>query len=87
MKAWDRSIRQYQLTLTILADGDRAVSRAYGVLGLPSTMHADRPGHTFIVVDRDGMVRWKKDMADMGLVGTPVILEQLERLQAKPERK
>lgn len=80
-------MKEHQLTLKILADPNRTVSKAYGTLGLPSTMHADRPGHTFIIVDRDGVIRWKKDVADMGLVGTPVILEQLQRLQAKPERK
>lgn len=84
-KAWDRTVKKYKLTLKILADEDRTVSRAYGALGLPSTMHPDRPGHTFLIVDRDGVIRWKKDMADMDLVATSIILEQLQRFQTKRE--
>lgn len=85
-QAWDKTIKE-PLTLSILADEDRAVSKAYGVLGLPSTMHADRPGHTFIIVDRNGVIQWKKDVPDMSLLATSVILEQLQRLQTKAKVK
>lgn len=83
VKAWDQIVKKYKLTLKILADEGRTVSRAYGALGLPSTMHADRPGHTFFIVDRDGGIRWKKDVSDMGLVPTQAILEQLQGLHGK----
>lgn len=82
VKAWDRVDKDHKLALPILADEDRAVSKAYGVLGLPSTMHPDRPGHTFLIVDRQGLIRWKLDVPDMGLVRTEAILDQLARLGA-----
>jgi len=47
---------------TVLFDADRSASQAYGVLSLPSSMHPGQlPGHTYIVIDREGIVRWVKD--------------------------
>lgn len=51
-------------------------------------MHpGERPGHTFFIVDRDGVIRWQKDVADMGLVPTAVIAAELQRLLAKGKRQ
>lgn len=47
----------------ILIDADRAVSRAYGMLGVYG--HADRPSHSFALVTRDGTVRWVRHYATM----------------------
>lgn len=81
--AWDREAGARKLTLPILSDADRRASKALGILGLPSTMHPDRPGHTFLIVDRHGFIRWKLDVPDMGLVRTQAILDHLTRLQAQ----
>lgn len=87
-RAWDGSVKQHKLTVPILTDADRAVSRAYGTLNLPSVMHpGERPGHTFFVADRDGVIRWKKDVADMGLVPTAVVAAELQRLRGKGKGK
>lgn len=80
-RAWDRAARGHRITLRILTDEGGAVAKAYGVLGLPSTMHHDRPGHTFVIVDRDGTRQWTKDVFDMGLVPTSAIVKELERVR------
>ena len=49
--------------IPLLSDGDTSVSRAYGVLG--KGMHSDKPGHTFVLVDKDGRIRWRKDYSEM----------------------
>lgn len=52
--------RQTGMTLPALADMDRTVSRAYGVLAY-GMMNGALPGHTFILVGRDGVIRWRAD--------------------------
>ncbi|MDP2721019.1 MAG: redoxin domain-containing protein [bacterium] len=52
-------------TIPVLVDFDRKVSKAYGVLSLPSQMHSDRPGHTFVLVDKNGKIAWIADYPTM----------------------
>jgi len=52
-------------TIPVLIDDDRVVSEAYGVLSMPSQMHQDRPGHTFVLVDKNGKIRWIGDFPTM----------------------
>ena len=52
-------------TIPVLIDDTRVVSGAYGVLSMPSQMHQDRPGHTFILVDKNGKIRWIGDFPSM----------------------
>ena len=52
-------------TIPVLVDFDRKVSKAYGVLNLPSQMHADRPGHTFVLVDKNSKIAWIADYPTM----------------------
>ncbi len=49
--------------IPLLSDADSSVSRAYDTLG--RGMHADRPGHTFILVGREGDILWRKDYSEM----------------------
>lgn len=47
---------------TILLDPDKKVSNLYGVLNLPSSMHRGQfPGHTYVVIDKNGVVRFVND--------------------------
>lgn len=51
---------KWKLTLPVLSDADLQVSRAYDTIG--QSMHPGRVnGHTFILVDGDGLIRWRKD--------------------------
>jgi peroxiredoxin len=53
----------YGIHTPLLSDESRMMSRAYDVLGLG--MHSDMPGHTFILVDRRGVIRWRHDYTTM----------------------
>jgi peroxiredoxin len=47
------------ITSPFLSDPDSSVSEAYGVLRW--AMPSGEPGHTFVLVDEDGVVRWVRD--------------------------
>ena len=49
--------------LPMLSDSTGEVSKAYDVLG--RGMHSDKPGHTFVLIDRQGLIRWRKDYSEM----------------------
>ncbi len=49
----------YRITTPLVADEDRDMSGAYDVLG--QGMHPNTAGHTFILVDRQGVIRWRRD--------------------------
>jgi peroxiredoxin len=45
-----------------LSDQSLAVSRVYGVLGADtSMMPGTAPGHTFFLVDKSGIIKWRQD--------------------------
>lgn len=53
----------WKITIPMLADEDLSVSRAYGVLRW--AMGNGEPGHTFILVGQDGLVKGIKDYGGM----------------------
>lgn len=61
---------------TILIDSDKAVSDKYGVLNLPSSMHRGMmPGHTYILIDGEGIVRYTFDDPKMAIQNELLIKE------------
>ncbi len=60
----------------VLFDTDKQVSIAYNMLSLPSSMHKGQlPGHTYVVIDKDGIVRYVKDDAQMAIRNQEMIAE------------
>ncbi len=51
--------RELGLTIPHLSDQDTKASQAYGVLRW--AMPHGGPGHTFVLVDKKGVVRWIRD--------------------------
>lgn len=52
----------------VLFDTDRVVSSAFGMLSLPSSMHrGSLPGHTYVLLDESGVIRWIFDDPRMGI--------------------
>ncbi|KKU55592.1 MAG: hypothetical protein UX75_C0004G0029 [Candidatus Moranbacteria bacterium GW2011_GWE2_47_10] len=47
-------------------DENGEASKAFGVLGLKSSMHAGVPGHTYVIIDREGVIRSVLDDPKMG---------------------
>ncbi len=58
-----KAVADYKIHTPLLTDESRRMSTDYDVLGLG--MHADMPGHTFILVDRKGVIRWRHDYTTM----------------------
>lgn len=58
-----KAVADYKIHTPLLTDESRRMSEDYDVLGLG--MHADMPGHTFILVDKTGAIRWRHDYTKM----------------------
>ena len=61
--------REYGLTSTVAADEDKRVSEVYDVL--EASMHpGQRPGHTFVLVNKAGQIIWRRDWGyeDVGMM-------------------
>lgn len=61
-EAITQAMRQFDVTTPFLMD-DGTASKAYHALG--TGMHADLPGHGFVLVDKQGVVRWAKNYPSM----------------------
>ncbi len=54
---------RFGIDTPILIDPDRAVSEAYGMIGIYG--HGDRPSHSFALVSQDAEVAWVGHYAEM----------------------
>ena len=64
----------------VLLDTDTSVSRKYGILTLPSSMHpGSMPGHTYILIDKEGIIRYTLDDPQMGIHNEKLI-EEIKKL-------
>lgn len=68
---------RYGATTPFLLD-DGSVSRAYGTLG--RGMHADLPGHSFVLIDAAGVQRWYGEYPSMWLEPADLVKEIQGRL-------
>ena len=60
----------------VLFDTDKSVSRNYGMLTMNSSMHfGSLPGHSFVVIDKQGTVRYIFDDPNMAIDNDRVFAE------------
>ncbi len=65
----------------ILFDTSRSVSKAYDVLYLNSPMHpGSLPGHTYLIIDKNGIIRYTLDDPNMAIANDKLIKE-IEKLK------
>lgn len=65
----------------ILFDTSRSVSKAYDVLYLDSPMHPGSfPGHTYFIIDKEGIIRFTLDDPSMAIANDKLIKE-IEKLK------
>ena len=58
------AVREKVVGMPLLSDSNLSMSRAYDALYV--SMHPGRyPGHTFVLVDRGGTIRWRRDYREM----------------------
>ncbi len=54
-----QAIGQYGITSPMISDNDHTMSEAFNTVG--KGMHADTPGHAFVLIDGRGKVLWQRD--------------------------
>lgn len=55
---WAEQIREFGIETPSLSDADNKVATAYGVM---QWAMGSEPGHTFVLVDKQGTIRWIRD--------------------------
>jgi len=81
-EAWQKATSEIAdlKQVTILFDTDKRVSEEYGMLRAKSSMHnGSAPGHTYVILDKNSIVRFVYDDIKMGKNGDKLI-EQIRKL-------
>ena len=76
--AWGKAFEKMpELNMgTILFDFSKSVSTQYGMLSLDSSMHKGMtPGHTYLIIDQKGLVRYTLDDPKMAIQNQTLISE------------
>ncbi len=61
---------------TVVFDEGAAISKKFNMLGMPSSMHpGSLPGHTFVLIDKQGIVRYAFDDQQMGIRNDQLVAE------------
>lgn len=61
---------------TVVFDVGAAVAKTFGVLTTPSSMHVGSlPGHTYVLIDKEGTVRYVFDDPNMGIRNDQLVEE------------
>lgn len=79
---WEKIIKKTPgyLSAKILFDPTRAVSSAYDVLSLQSSMHkGSYPGHTYFIIDKEGVIQYTLDDPNMA-IWNDKLANELEKL-------
>lgn len=70
-----QEMQRFGVTTPYLLDQDTSVTKSYDALG--KGMHADLPGHGFVLIDGSGRIRWQKEFPSM-YVAASDLLNQLK---------
>lgn len=61
---------------TVVFDSGAAISKKFNVLSTPSSMHpGSLPGHTYVLIDKEGNVRYVLDDPQMGIRNDQLVAE------------
>jgi len=81
-KDWQSAVDQDKkmANANVLLDIGGKVSSAYGMLTVESSMHRGQfPGHTYVVIDKEGVIRYELDDPNMG-INNSQLLAQISKL-------
>ena len=82
---WQKIMQQVpkMSTSKLLFDTSKKVSSDYDVLFLPSSMHkGSYPGHTYLIIDKNGVIRYTKDDPSMAIRNDELFAE-LKKLKGE----
>ncbi len=80
---WQNALKQMPdlASGTVLTDTNRTIVSQYGVLTLDSSMHKGQfPGHTYVLIDTQGVIRYEYDDPQMG-VRNDQLVQELGKIQ------
>ncbi len=83
-EAWQKATNEISdlKQAAILFDTDKRVSEEYGMLKVKSSMHnGSTPGHTYVIIDKNGVVRFVYDDIKMGK-NEDKLAEQIKKLDS-----
>ncbi|MDD5463632.1 MAG: redoxin domain-containing protein [Candidatus Moranbacteria bacterium] len=81
VNSWQQATEKMSDLATINVAFDKGgVSKDFGATTVPSTMHEGVPGHSYVIIDKDGVVRWVLDDPKMA-INNGEIYAQLSKLQ------
>lgn len=66
--------------INVVFDEGGLASKAFGMISAPSSMHEGAPGHSYVIIDKDGFVRYALDDPKMGINNGEIYL-QLTKLK------
>lgn len=75
---WQEAIRQMPelAEAVVVFDDDTVVSNQFGMLATASSMHKGLfPGHSYVVIDKEGIVRYVFDDPNMGINNDKLVAE------------
>jgi Peroxiredoxin len=75
---------RFGIQTPFLTDTTKRVSTSYHAIGTSSSMHANLPGHTFILVDHDGSIRWRGEYPQMFLDSNALLAKLRSAIAGKP---
>ncbi|MBI2099380.1 redoxin domain-containing protein [Candidatus Uhrbacteria bacterium] len=81
-EAWQKAVDKMPelAQATVVFDNGASVSRTFGVLATPSSMHVGSlPGHTYVVINKEGMVKYVLDDPNMG-IRNDALAEEIKKL-------
>ncbi len=79
---WQKAIDQMPelAQATVVFDSGASVSKTFGALTAPSSMHVGSlPGHTYVLINKEGMVKYVFDDPNMGIRNDQLI-DELKKL-------
>ncbi|MDO8529206.1 MAG: redoxin domain-containing protein [bacterium] len=66
--------------INVVFDEGGLASKAFGMISAPSSMHAGTPGHSYVIIDKDGFVRYVLDDPKMA-INNGEIYSQLAKIK------
>ncbi|MFA4819006.1 MAG: peroxiredoxin family protein [Patescibacteria group bacterium] len=75
---WQRAVNKMPelVQAAVVFDNNASVSKKFGVLATPSSMHpGSLPGHTYVLIDKEGIIRYVFDDPNMGIRNDQLVAE------------
>jgi peroxiredoxin len=82
VEEWRKAIQEMpELNQAIvLFDIDKSVSKSFSMLTVPSSMHPGLyPGHSYVIIDKNGVVRYILDDPEMG-IRNDFLLQEIKKI-------